>query len=137
MIFCNMGLFFPKNMFSLYVCASIPLDTKQTIKKISKFWISFCINFNYCCVLFEKILWHWSMMQKSLWPQSCQFVLFCLLFFVFLGLHLLYMEVPRLGVQSELQLPAYTTATATQHPSLVCDLHRTKLRATPDPQPTE
>ena len=31
-------------------------------------------------------------------------------FFVFLGLHLQYMEVPRLGVKSELQPPAYTTA---------------------------
>ena len=35
-------------------------------------------------------------------------------FFVFLGLHLQRMEVPRLGVQSELQLLACTTATATQ-----------------------
>ena len=33
------------------------------------------------------------------------------------------MEVPRLGVESELQLPACTTATATQDPSRVCDLH--------------
>jgi len=33
------------------------------------------------------------------------------------------MEVPRLGVQSELQLPAYTTAIAMQDPSRVCDLH--------------
>ena len=33
------------------------------------------------------------------------------------------MEVPRLGVESELQLPAYTTAIATWDPSLVCDLH--------------
>ena len=39
---------------------------------------------------------------------------------VFLGLHLRHVEVPRLGVQSELLLPAYTTATAT-----------------PDPEPTE
>ena len=31
-----------------------------------------------------------------------------LLFFVFLGLHPQHMEVPRLGVQSGLQLPAYT-----------------------------
>ena len=31
------------------------------------------------------------------------------------------MEVPRLGVESELQLPAYTTAT--RDPSHVCDLH--------------
>ena len=31
------------------------------------------------------------------------------------------MEVPRLGVESELQLPAYTTATATQDLSRACD----------------
>ena len=33
------------------------------------------------------------------------------------------MEVPRLGVQLELQLPACTTATATQDPRGVCDLY--------------
>ena len=33
------------------------------------------------------------------------------------------MEVPRLGVESELQLPAYTTATAMQDLSHFCDLH--------------
>ena len=33
------------------------------------------------------------------------------------------MEVSRLGVQLELQLPAYTAATATRDPSCVCDLH--------------
>ena len=44
-------------------------------------------------------------------------------FFWFLGLHSGHMEVPRLGVESELQLPAYITAIATQDPSLVCDLY--------------
>ena len=34
-----------------------------------------------------------------------------------------HMEVPRLGVQSELQLMAHTTATATPDPSCICDLH--------------
>ena len=33
------------------------------------------------------------------------------------------MEVPRLGVESELQLLAYTTATAMPDLSLVCNLH--------------
>ena len=33
------------------------------------------------------------------------------------------MEVPRLGVELELQLPAYTTAIATPDPSGVYDLH--------------
>ena len=32
------------------------------------------------------------------------------------------MEVPRLGVKSELQLLAYATATAAQDPSHMCDL---------------
>ena len=32
---------------------------------------------------------------------------------VFLGPHLWHMEVSRLGVESEVQLPAYNTATAT------------------------
>ena len=33
------------------------------------------------------------------------------------------MEVPRLGVESELQLLAYTTAPAAWDPSHVCNLH--------------
>ena len=33
------------------------------------------------------------------------------------------MEVPRLRVESELQLPTYTTATAVQDPSHICDLY--------------
>ena len=47
---------------------------------------------------------------------------FCCLFFCFLGLHLWHMEVPRLGVESELQLPVYTTATATWGLSRICSL---------------
>ena len=38
-------------------------------------------------------------------------------FFYFLGPHLIYMEVSRLGVESVLQLQAYTTATAMPDPS--------------------
>ena len=41
----------------------------------------------------------------------------------FLGLHPWHMDVPRLGDESELQVPAYTTATATQDPSHICSLH--------------
>ena len=39
-----------------------------------------------------------------------------------------HMEVPRLVVKSELQLPAYTTATATPDPSRVCDLHHSSQK---------
>ena len=45
------------------------------------------------------------------------------IFFFFLGPHLRHMEVPRLGVELELQRLAYTTATATRDPSHICDLH--------------
>ena len=40
----------------------------------------------------------------------------------FSGPHSPHMEVPRLGVEGELQLPAYTTATATPHLSHICNL---------------
>lgn len=57
------------------------------------------------------------------------FVLFC-----FLGLHLRPMEGPRLEVESELQLPAYTTATAMQDPSRVCNLYHSSWQGRmPDP----
>ena len=38
------------------------------------------------------------------------------IYFCFLGLHSQHVEVPRLGVEPELHLPAYTTATATPDP---------------------
>ena len=41
-------------------------------------------------------------------------IFFFLPFVLFLGLHLWHMGVPRARVESELQLPAYTTATATR-----------------------
>ena len=44
-------------------------------------------------------------------------------FLVFLGPHLWHMEVPELGVKSELQLPAYATATVTPDLSHICKLH--------------
>ena len=45
------------------------------------------------------------------------FIIYCL----FRNPH--HMEIPRLGIELELQLPAYTTAMATQDLSHVCDLH--------------
>ena len=52
----------------------------------------------------------------------------CFFFFFFFfndfsGLRIRYMEVSRLEVESELPLLACATATATQDPSLACDLH--------------
>ena len=42
-------------------------------------------------------------------------------FFLFLFWAAQHMKVPRLGVESERQLPAYTAATATQDPSYIFD----------------
>ena len=41
------------------------------------------------------------------------------IFFFFLRMHLRHMEVPRLRVKSEVQLPTYATATAMLDPSCV------------------
>ena len=53
-----------------------------------------------------------------------KYVSYAFLFlFVFLGPHLWHMEGTSLGVESEQQPPAYTTATATPDPSCICNLH--------------
>ena len=57
------------------------------------------------------------------WWELLNFFFFFFFFFCFFGPHPWYMEVPRLGGESELQLPAYTTATAIQDPSHVWDLY--------------
>ena len=50
--------------------------------------------------------------------------IFIFLYFVFLGTHLWRdMEVPKLGVKSELLLPACARATETTDPRHVCDLY--------------
>ena len=58
--------------------------------------------------------------QWELWITT-NFIFY---FFIFLEAHSRHMEVPRLGVQLELEPLAYARATATWDPSYVCDLHR-------------
>ena len=62
-----------------------------------------------------------SLPGKGSMPSSKGFCLFYL--FAFSGPLPWHMEVPQLGVESELQSPASTTATATPDPSRVCDQH--------------
>ena len=61
---------------------------------------------------------HLVLLKGIVWKLIVPFVCFC-----FLGLHPQHMEVPRLGVELELQLPAYTTASAMRGVSCVYDLH--------------
>ena len=69
--------------------------------------------------------------SSRVWGQS----LFTSHFFFFLWPHLQHREVPRLGVKSELQLPAYTTATATPDLSCICELHHTYTGQGSNPHP--
>ena len=61
------------------------------------------------------------------------FFFFFFFFFVFLGPQPQRMEVPRLGVESELQLLTYTIATATQDRNQVCTLHSSQQCQIPNP----
>ena len=91
------------------------------------------LNWEYCLLVIENVV-STNMILILLGLDRCRqiahslhhfsFSLLCcfVLFFAFLGPHL-HIEIPRLGVESELQPPAYPTATATWDPSCVCDLH--------------
>ena len=66
-------------------------------------------------------IWRNRPPARILFNLSLSIFFFC--FFFFLGPRLWHMEVPRPGVKSELQLPAYVIATTMSGPSHVCDLH--------------
>ena len=55
---------------------------------------------------------------RSFWEgkRTLLYCLFCFLFCFVLGPQGRHMDIPRLGVKSELQLPVYTTATAMPDP---------------------
>ena len=63
------------------------------------------------------------LVSKYIDSVDCFFVCFVVVVVCFSGLDLWHMEVPRVGVKLELQLQAYTTATAMLDLSHVCKLH--------------
>ena len=65
-----------------------------------------------------------SLAQSELAPLGCGYEITVFFGDVFLGPHLQHMEVPRLGVKSKLQLPAYTTAEAMPDPRHFCKLYK-------------
>ena len=79
-----------------------------------------------CCPLAPSgllsLVVSWLVVLTQLWHLFF-FFFFSFWSFCLLGPHPQHMEVPRIGVESELQLPVYTTATATRDPRRVCDLH--------------
>ena len=71
---------------------------------------------------FKKKLYTIGILNNHL-THFLQFRRICISFsFFFLGPHQQHTEVPRVGVEYELQLPAYATATATQDLSCICNL---------------
>ena len=94
-LFCGPEYFFYQYFLSVFLLNNPVHSTKTLLNNLQGSWIIF--SFFFC--------------------------LFCLFCFVFLGPHLWPMEIPRPGVQSELQLPAHARATATWDPSLGRDLH--------------
>ena len=81
------------------------------------------------CVCCKMITYYSDLLQPSPHPSPTSHIFFLIMtqsktseiyfIFVFLGPYPWHMEVPRLGVAWELQLPAYTTATATLDPSCI------------------
>ena len=79
--------------------------------------------------------WAWDQSRHSSDPSHCsdnsgslthctaRELLFNFSFFLLFGPHLQHMELPRLEVKLELQLPANTTAIAMGNPSCVFALH--------------
>ena len=78
-------------------CLQIPAPLRLLGKSAIPLYLlnSLATGFSYCLVCLGNFL----------------FVCFC-----FLGPYLQHVEIPRLGVKLELQLPAYATATAMQDP---------------------
>ena len=81
------------------------------------------INFFIFAMMKKNSVKWFSFSFIFLWAKLSIIYLFIHSFIVFLGLHLWHMEALRLVVKLELQLPAYTTATATRDQNWVCKLH--------------
>ena len=78
------------------------------------------------CAASSSLLWAASFGQGLLYVSMRKgniLIVIVKFFFAFLGLHVQHMDVPRLGVEMDLQPLACATATAMPDPSQVCDLH--------------
>ena len=116
------------NFIDLYV--ALQLSQHLLLKRLS-FPIAYscilcCILIDHkCMALFLGFLLHILCVNTVLFLKNLSFFFF----FFFLGLRLQHMEVPSLRVEWELKLLTYTTATATQDPSCVFNLHQSSWQS--------
>ena len=108
-----------------YVPCYLPIDLWGSVYYYYLFFLLFTLGNFYCSVL--------KFSDSFLYPLHSDdkpiYIEFWILvtththtqFFVFAGPRQQHMEVPRLGVELELQLLACTTATATLDPSCICE----------------
>ena len=83
-----------------------------------------------CDNTFEQYKEFFSLLEEvqSIPIKSFVIIAVVVVFVVFLWQHPWHMEVPRLGVELELLLPAYATATVMPDPSHVWDLHHSSQK---------
>ena len=75
-------------------------------------------------ISFTETVFLWNNIGMFLKVRQSEIMGGSLLLFFFLGPNVWQMEVPRLGVKLDLQLPAYTTAMAVPDPSHIGNLHQ-------------
>ena len=128
--------------FGLRVCSLLPHLKKMEQEAMVRIWsfvlALWCLGLIICSPISEKIIMSSAFAHNSSRDRLvlCDWIIYWfrvkfsegppLPSFIYLFIWAApsrHMEAPRLGVQSELQPPAYARATATQDPSQVCDLH--------------
>ena len=128
-LFCNIHPhYFPQefecHLFRFQKCVLI------VFRQLERWWLvllllsshipsTVCLQLLFCIIISPNYL---DMLTWEFIKVLCLCFGFCLSFCL-LGPYPWHMEVPRLGLKLELQLPAYATATATRDLSLICDLH--------------
>ena len=80
-------------------------------------------------IRYEIHFFKWIPSKREIKYWSDKFFIFIYLFVLLFRTTLWHMEVSRLGIESELQLPTYVTVRATQDLSHICDLHHSSQQS--------
>ena len=105
-----------------FFCVTLTILFDLSVSQSSSLWGRDVKVISWSCYeeYIKLYVWHAVSTQQIL---ALVFIITIIIIICFLGPHPQHMEVPRLGVEWELQVPAYATATEIPDPSCVCDLH--------------